>query len=95
MDNSEVVFANKKQAKGRGINFYELEECLLYMVASIIYQAAETQAVKKHLTRERDREPLTSTSTYGGCWRSYARLSNTVPIGWLISHSGYLPSSHN
>lgn len=37
---------------------YSNDHGILYMVASIIYQAAETQVAKEHLIRERDRERL-------------------------------------
>lgn len=37
---------------------YSNDHGILYMVASIIYQAAETEVAKEHLVRERDREDL-------------------------------------
>lgn len=37
---------------------YSNDHGILYMVASIIYQAAETQVAQEHLVRERDREHL-------------------------------------
>ena len=37
---------------------YSNDHGILYMVASIIYQAAETQVAKEHMVRERDRQSL-------------------------------------